>query len=341
MSKSLRDHQRPSIPFLRWMQCLVPGTLLLVGTTIGTAQETSLGSGEHYFQAHYAAMAEIRDYDVLYSGFTDRSPETGDSYFLEMQGRSVASEDENMVVGLKKYERTSGPRTSEALAKDSTQSVNSMEVYSGRLIGSDLVTRKFPGGMRRAKFPKEISPYYFHRMEGLPAFPLFGTVTFPLFMDPAGKVFERIKAERTSPTANQQLVRETADEAVVRIEVEKPVGKKRRIFFYFDPATLLVVGERVSLLEGTSWNPIFKAEYTYTKYDGLYVPESMRAVTFRTRGGQEIVERHTEVTYEWKELGRERAKQWRMADLWRIDHLNKLIEGEDVSSIVAEGAGDN
>ncbi|WDQ18314.1 hypothetical protein [Rhodopirellula sp. P2] len=315
--------------------------LLLTGTTAGTAQEAPLGSGEHYFQAHYAAMAEIRDYDVLYSGFTDMSPETGQSYFLEMKGRTMASEEDDMVVGLKKYERSSGRSSSDRPTNDSAQSVSRMEVYSGRLIGNDLVARKFPGGSRRAKFPKEISPYYFHGLEGIPAFPLFGIVNFPLFMDPAGKSFERTKSQRTTPTANQQLIRETANEAVVRIEVEKSVGRKRRLFFYFDAETLLIVGKRVSLHENNSWNPIFKGEYTYTKHNGLYVPESMRVVTFKTRNETKIVERHTEVMYEWKDLDRDRAKQWRVADLWRIENLDRLIEGEDIAEIGTEAPNKN
>ncbi|EKK02883.1 hypothetical protein RBSH_01904 [Rhodopirellula baltica SH28] len=336
-SKRLR-----SIKSCTWRtQCLAFIALLLTGTTAATAQETALGSGEHYFQAHYAAMAEIRDYDVLYSGFTDSSPETGASYFLEMQGRTMASEEDDMVVGLKKYERSSGRGSSQRLMNDSAQSASRMEVYSGRLIGKDLVARQFPGGLRRAKFPKEISPYYFHHLEGLPTFPLFGTVTFPLFMDPAGKAFERIKSERISPTANQQLIRETANEAVIQIEVEKPIGQKRKIFFYFDTETLLIVGERVSLLENNSWNPIFKGEYTYTKHNGLHVPESMRAVSFKTRNETKIVERHTEVMYEWKDLDRERTKQWRVADLWRIENLDRLIEGEDIAEIGTEAPNKN
>lgn len=330
-SKRLR-----SIKSCTWRtQCLAFVALLLTGTTAATAQEAALGSGEHYFQAHYAAMAEIRDYDVLYSGFTDSSPETGASYFLKMQGRTMASEEDDMVVGLKKYERSSGRSSSQRPMNDSAQSATRMEVYSGRLIGKDLVARQFPGGIRRAKFPKEISPYYFHHLEGLPTFPLFGTVTFPLFMDPAGKAFERIKSERISATANQQLIRETANEAVIQIEVEKPIGQKRKIFFYFDTETLLIVGERVSLLENNSWNPIFKGEYTYTKHNGLHVPESMRAVSFKTRNETKIVDRHTEVMYEWKDLDRERAKQWRVADLWRVENLDRLVAGEDITEIDA------
>ncbi|MFG0267724.1 MAG: hypothetical protein ACF8AM_21625 [Rhodopirellula sp. JB055] len=216
-----------------------------------------------------------------------------------------------------------------------------MEVYSGRLIDKDLVARQFPGGLRRAEFPKEFSPYYFHHLEGLPTFPLFGTVTFPLFMDPAGKAFERIKSERISPTANQQLIRETANEAVVRIAVEQPVGQKRRLFFYFDAETMLIVSKRVSLLEHNSWNPIFKSEYTYTKHNGLYVPEPERSVTFKTRNETKIVERHTEVMYEWKDLDRERAKQWQVADLWRIESLDRLIEGEDIAEIGTEAPNKN
>ncbi|MEO9592625.1 hypothetical protein [Rhodopirellula bahusiensis] len=316
-------------------------TLLLTRTTAATAQEGALGSGEHYFQAHYAAMAEIRDYDVLYSGFTDSSPETGASYFLKMQGRTMASEEDDMVVGLKKYERSTGRSSSERPMNDSAQSASRMEVYSGRLIGNDLVAQKFPGGSRRAKFPNGTTPYYFHYLEGLPTFPLFGTVTFPFFMDPAGKAFERIKSERTTPTANQQLIRETANEAVVRIEVEKPIGKKRRIFSYFDTETLLIVGERVSLLENNSWNPIFKSEYTYTKHNGLYVPESERSVTFKIRNETKIVERHTEIMYEWKDLDRERAKQWRVAHLLRIENLNRLVEGEDIAEIGTETPNKN